>query len=146
MDMVKGVTASGIGGPAPPTRDSAKPVDTAFSVTDAAAPHIQNARLSTISAIGMESMLALQAVDEAGERDRRTRKRAGAMIAKLTELQRAMLARQDPSATLQALTGLAADGPETDDPGLAAILRSVALRCRIEIARREHEDKVSGQP
>ena len=61
------------------------------------------ARASAVAGIGLESMLALQAVDEAVERDRAARKRGTAMIAALTRLQRAMLAEEDPSLALRRL-------------------------------------------
>jgi hypothetical protein len=135
--MIKSVRVGGIGGLAPSPRDSAKPVNTTFSVTEGVSPLSQNARLSTTPAIGLEGMLSLQGIDEPEERDRRARKRAGAMLASLTGLQRAMLGRDDPSSALRALSGLTTDGAIADDPGLGAILREVELRCRIEIARRE---------
>ena len=56
----------------------------------------------SVAGIGLESMLALQAVDEAAERDRAAHKRGTAMIAALTRLQRAMLAEEDPSLALDA--------------------------------------------
>jgi hypothetical protein len=90
-------------------------------------------------------MLALQAVDEAVERDRAARKRGTALIAALTKLQRAMLAEADPSSALKALTELTSDSPLADDPGLGAILRAVVLRSRVELARRERVPGASGR-
>jgi len=107
-------------------------------VEDGPAPLNRPARLGTVAGIGLESMLALQAVDEAAERDRAAHKRGTALIAALARLQRAMLAEEDPSVVLSALGELACDGPIANDPGLGAILREVVLRSRVEIARREH--------
>ena len=90
-----------------------------------------------VPGIGLESMLALQAVDESVERDRAARKRATRIIALLTDLQRAMLTEDDPSSVLNALNDLTTNCPLADDPGLGAIVRSVLLRSRVEIARRE---------
>ena len=118
-------------------RDGTKTAETGFSVADGAAPLNQNARLSSVAGIGLETMLALQAVDEAQERDRAAHKRGTAMIAALTRLQRAMLAVEDPAAALRALIELAADHPLADDPGLGAILRAIVLRSRVELARRD---------
>jgi hypothetical protein len=84
-------------------------------------------------------MLALQGIDEAAERDREARKRATAMIAVLTGLQRAMLTGETACLTPGDMTELAADGRLADDPALAAILRSVTLRLRVELARREFD-------
>jgi hypothetical protein len=135
--MVEGIRARGIDGPTPSARDGAKTAEGQFSIRDGAAPLAQQARSSAVAGIGLESMLALQAVDEAVERDRAARKRGTAMIAVLTKLQRAMLADEDPAMVLRALDELSTDGPIADDPGLGAIVRAVVLRSRVEIARRE---------
>jgi hypothetical protein len=135
--MVEGVKASGVGGAASVDREGIRTGAGQFSMDDALAPLGQNARLSSMPAIGLESMLALQGVDEAFERDRSARKRGTAIIAALTKLQRAILAEDDPSQALNALNELTSDSPAAADPGLGAILRAVVLRSRIEIARRE---------
>ncbi len=137
--MVEGVRASGIGAAAPLPRDSAKTVSGQFIVDDAAAPLNQQARLGSVAGIGLESMLALQAVDEPAERDRAAHKHGTAMIAALTRLQRAMLAEEDPALLLNALHELAGDAPLASDPELGAIVRAVVLRSRVEIARRQHD-------
>ena len=136
--MVEGVRASGIGAAAPLPRDGTKTVAGQFTVEDGAAPLNQRVRLATVVGIGLESMLALQAVDEAAERDRAAHKRGTAMVAALSRLQRAMLAEEDPSLVLNALHELAGDGPLANDPELGAIVRAVVLRSRVELARREH--------
>jgi hypothetical protein len=136
--MVEGVRASGISAAAPLPRDGTKTVAAPFTLEDRAAPLQQKARLASLAGIGLESMLALQAVDEAAERDRGEYKRGTAMIAALTRLQRAILAAENPSLELNALRELAGDGPLADDPALGALVRAVVLRSRVEIARREH--------
>ena len=85
-------------------------------------------------------MLALQAVDEAVERNRAAHKRGSAILRALTHLQRTMLGADDQSAALRAMTELTSDTPIADDPGLAAIVRAVVLRSRVEIARRERQE------
>jgi hypothetical protein len=137
--MVEGVRAGGIVGPAPLASDGTRTSDGLFSVDDAAAPLRQNAPLSSVPSIGLDSMLALQAVDEAVERDRAARKRGMAIIAALTKLQRAMLGREDPSPTLNLLNELTAECPLAHDVGLGAIVRAIVLRSRVEIARRQNE-------
>ena len=136
--MVEGVRASGIGAAAPLPRDGTKTASGLFTVEDGAAPPNNPARLGAVAGIGLESMLALQAVDEAAERDRAAHKRGTAMIAALTRLQRAMLAEEDPALALNALHELVGDGRLASDPDLVAIVRAVVLRSRVEIARREH--------
>jgi hypothetical protein len=137
--MVRGVRAGGVDGPAPVARDGSRTAAGRFSVDDGTAPAGQNVRPSSVAGIGLDSMLTLQAVDEAVERDRAARKRGSAIIAALTHLQRTMLAEEDPSMALRAMNELTSDTPVADDPGLAAILRAVVLRSRIEIARRERQ-------
>src|SRR5580704_14413732 len=136
--MVEGVRASGLGAAVPFSRDGTKTVAGHFTVDDGATPLNQPARLAAVTGIGLESMLALQAVDEATERDRAAHKRGTAMIAALTRLQRAMLAEEDPSLALNALHDLAGDGVIANDPALGEIVRAAVLRSRVEIARREH--------
>ncbi len=134
--MVNGVRAAGIGRTAP-AREGAKPATESFSVGDGAAPVANPVRLSSVSGIGMESLLTLQGIDEPTERDRAARKRGNAMLALLTKLQHAMLAGEDPAAALRALNDLSADEAVAADAELGAILRAVVLRSRVEIARRE---------
>ena len=135
--MVEGVRVDGIRGAVSVPRDGAKTSTGTFSVDDGAMPTTQKARLSAVADIGLENMLALQAVDERAERDRSARKHGTAMIAALTNLQRAMLADEDPASALVALTELATNEPVADDPDLDTILRAVVLRSRVEIARRQ---------
>ena len=139
--MVEGVKAGGgVGGPAQVLRDGTATTDGQFAVAGDASQRVSGARLASVSGIGLETMLALQAVDEAEESDRKARKRGTAMLAALTHLQRTMLGSEDPTAALSALTALAADGPPPADPGLGAILRAVILRTRVELARRERPE------
>jgi len=137
--MVESVRASGIGGPPRLTRDDSKTGDTSFTMEEAAAPASHNARLSIIGSIGLESMLALQTIDE-DERNRSARKRGNALIAALTRLQRAILAAEDPSLALRALNVLASEGPDAGDPQLGAILRAIVLRSRVEVALRTRQE------
>jgi hypothetical protein len=137
--MVEGVRATGIGGSTPVIRDGMKTVEPGFAVDDGAEVLTQQARLSSVVALGLENMLALQEVDDATDRDRGARKRGTAMIAALTDLQRVMLTGQDPTSALRALNELAAGDSGADDPRLGAILRAIVLRSRIEIARRQRQ-------
>jgi Class II flagellar assembly regulator len=136
-DMVDGVRLDGIGGAMSVPRDDIKTPEGKFAVNEGATPPANKARLSTTAGIDLDSMLALQAVDEATEHDRTARKRGTAMIAALIKLQRITLAQQDASQTLSSLIDLTADSPAADDPGLEAILRAIKLRARVEIALRQ---------
>jgi hypothetical protein len=118
-------------------RGATRTAEGSFAVEDGATPPTRNAGLSSVAALGLDSMLALQGIDEAIEHDRAAHKRGTAMLAALTRLQRMMLAEEDPSVALRLLNELTGDNRLADDPGLAAILRAVVLRSRVEIARHE---------
>lgn len=135
--MVEGIRPVRVSGP--PRVDGGLPVAGAdrFAISLDGAPAGNIGPLSGVPVIGLEGMLALQAVDEALERDKAARKRGSAMIAALTDLQRALLAAEDPALTLRSLSDLAASDPDAADPGLASVLRAVILRARVEVARRE---------
>jgi Class II flagellar assembly regulator len=135
--MVESLKARGIGGPSPLDRNGSKTAEGVFIVDAGTTGASQKSRLSSVTSLGLESMLALQSIQEETERDRGARKRGTAMIAALTKLQRAMLAGEDPLSALRTLNDLGTADPITDDPGLGEILRAINLRSRIEMARRE---------
>ena len=85
------------------------------------------------SAIGL---LALQEGAPAAERDARARRRAEAMLDELAALQRDLLAGLRDPARLRRLADLA-QGEAAADPALAGAVAAIALRVRIELARRE---------
>jgi len=135
--MVESVRAGGVNRPGPVGRDDTKTGETLFIVDGDATPMNQKARLSPAPAIGLDSLLALQAVDEGFERDRAAGKRGTALLASLTGLQRTMLGGEDPSLALRSLSELATGDLVAEDPELGAILRAIVLRSRIELARRQ---------
>ena len=88
------------------------------------------------SAIAPAAMAGLLAVQEDAVGDRRApaaRRAAQGLLGGLAALQRALLAGQGEATALAALRDLLETMPPAEDPVLAAI----ALRCRIELARRE---------
>ena len=119
------------------TRGAAGMTGERFLVDEAGERATGATRLQGAPAVGLDSLLMLQAIDDSMERDHGARKRGAAMVAALTDLQRALLASEDPATTLNSLSDLAAEVPEAADPGLADILRAVVLRARLEVARRE---------
>lgn len=137
--MVDGVRPGGIVRSLSQGRDGARVPDGPgrFAVDVNGPPLARNPGVSGAPLIGMESMLVLQGLDEAPERNRRARKRGIAMLAALTDLQRSLLMEDDPALALRSLSELAADGASAADPALGAILRAVELRARVEVARRE---------
>ena len=127
----------GVGGasPATPTRRTPGRATGDFSLT--AEPQARpNATAGGPSAVAMETLLALQAVDDAPERDRAARRHGGAMLAGLAGLQRALLGHGgNPRAVLTELEELAASVPAATDPALAGVLAAIRLRVRVELAR-----------
>ncbi len=84
------------------------------------------------------SMLALQEAETETVRDREARRHGQAMLRGLAALQRALLRHGGaPEATLTELAALADAVPEATSPPLAALVRSITLRARIELARLE---------
>lgn len=81
-------------------------------------------------------MLALQETAVEAPPDRAARRHGRAMLAALSCLQCALLDAGDSEAALDELAMLAEEMPCASDPGLAAALHAVALRTRVELARR----------
>ena len=80
-------------------------------------------------------LLAVQESEGEAVRDRDARRRGKQMLDELTRLQRALLGgRLDPE-NLRALAALAADPGIAADPLLAAAVRAVSVRARVELAR-----------
>jgi hypothetical protein len=139
--MVESVKPRGIGEMSPPTRDAGKTLDGGFTVDGGPEAPQQKAKVSSAGALGLETMLSLQAVDPPPERDREARRRGAAMIAALTVLQRAILTGGGTDAALRTLNDAAAADQTADDPALRDILRAIILRSRVEMARRERESR-----
>lgn len=86
-------------------------------------------------AVGMVGMLGLQENDP-GARDRRAARRAEAMLDALAQLQVAMLEGRADDAALERLA-VEAEGEAAADPALATVMAGIALRARVELARRQ---------
>jgi hypothetical protein len=57
------------------------------------------------------------------------------VLAGLTALQRALLEGGDSAVSLERLAALLADMPQAVEPRLAALLDTIVLRVRVELAR-----------
>ena len=91
----------------------------------------------TAAAASLDGMLALQEDhrDSDPAPDQRAREGGAAILAELGAMHRAGLGHGDASAVAARLSGLVADLPDAADPGLAGVLRLIALRARIEVLR-----------
>ena len=87
-------------------------------------------------AVALSGLLALQEAGAEAPRDRAARRRGQDILAALAALQRALLAGEGPEDTLARLAALTADLPRALDPHLDRILAAIALRARVEMARR----------
>jgi len=128
-------------GAQPPSRPALRPVGTAggtaFPSPAESAPEAARAAAAGAPApVALESLLALQQVDGAPERDRAAHRRGQALLAALGRLQRVLLGDGDADSVLHEINGLSKDVPVAADPGLAAAVDHVVLRARIELARR----------
>ena len=90
----------------------------------------------------VDGMLLMQAVEDGPTRDRQARRHGRAMLDGLAALQRALLGEPgDPDGVsrgaLDRLAALAGHCPQAEDPALRATLNAIALRARVELARRE---------
>ncbi len=96
---------------------------------EAAAP------LADAAPVSLGVMLAAEALDREAARDREARRQGQVVLAGLTALQRALLVGSDQAASLDRLASLVADMPVAVEPRLAALLDTIVLRARVELAR-----------
>lgn len=100
-----------------------------------AAPAIGAARPLT----GIDALLALQGIEEPGERRKRAVKRARTALDSLDELKLGLLSGGADPATLHRLRLLLTDvATETGDERLDGILSEIALRVGVELAKLEN--------
>ncbi len=74
---------------------------------------------------------------EAAHRDREARRRGKELLQALSALQHAMLGGGDDAAALTDLARLLSGIPKATDPSLSGIVREIAVRAAVEVARRE---------
>ena len=110
----------------------AAPHGTAFAVPSPP-PAAAGAGTSGIAPAAMAGLLAVQE-GATGDRRAPAARRAGrALLGALSALQAALLAGQGEAGALEGLRDLLGAMPPAEDP----VLATIALRCRIELARRE---------
>ncbi|MCR0981281.1 flagellar assembly protein FliX [Roseomonas populi] len=127
-----GVT--GIGGTARaagPSATRTPPRGGGFRLPAATGP----AEAAPMAAVAPVGLLAVQAADGAAERNRRGAARARGLLKELSALQAGLLRGEADAGGLARLAELA-EGESPDDPALADALAGIALRARIELARR----------
>lgn len=97
----------------------------------------QAAGVASASAVAaVDSLLALQEVEDSTQRASRGRKRATDLLDKLEELRHCMLEGEIPADKLNALSRLVqSQRAAVDDPKLAEILDEIDLRAQVELAK-----------
>jgi hypothetical protein len=127
-------------GPLPPSRPGARAgtaVTTGFLPPEEPSSDAAPTAAPTGSApVALDTLLALQQMDEQTVRDRAARRHGLALLAALGRLQRLLLEDGDQAAALTELRTLADATPAAADPDLSAALEMTVLRARIELARR----------
>ena len=86
-----------------------------------------------VAPVSLSVMLAAEALDQDA-----ARRKGQVVLAGLTALQRALLDGGDQAASLDRLASLVADMPQAAEPRLAALLDTIVLRARVELARLGH--------
>ncbi len=92
--------------------------------------------IAPAAAAAVDGLLLLQQVEDGPTRDRQARRHGRALLEGLGALQRALLGGEDDPAALDRLAALVAHCPDAADPALRGTLAAVALRARVELARR----------
>lgn len=137
-------TIHGLGGisPARTTRAGARP--SGFTLSEPTAD-TATAASTGVESVSLSGLLAMQETAPGSVRDRAARRHGQKMLEALRDLQRVALGATLRSALssadgvddpTQRLADLAATPCPADDPGLAEILRAIAVRAAVELARR----------
>ncbi|MFN7306442.1 MAG: flagellar assembly protein FliX [Alphaproteobacteria bacterium] len=131
MVVIRGVT----GGTNVPGTRTTRGASGGFRV-GGGADEAREANASTgVSAASAIGLLQVQELAPAGERDARAFRRGEDMLRELKELQLELLEGRADPARLQQLARLT-EGDKPADPGLAEAVEAIALRARLELARR----------
>jgi hypothetical protein len=137
--MIDGVGLNGLGIVTTIRARSASAAGGRFTVSDGAGAPARTQTTGGVAGLSLEGMLALQGEIDVQERDRRARRHADAMLTELAMLQRAILSGAATEDTLRQLAAMAEAVPAAADPQLAAMIRGIVLRGRVELARRGME-------
>ncbi|HYI84592.1 MAG TPA: flagellar assembly protein FliX [Acetobacteraceae bacterium] len=132
---MRGVAGVGRGGAVSP-RGKTRSAASGFSLDGlgSGSAAAETAAASATAAVGL-SLLAVQENGGRTGRDAAARRRAASILDELQGLQAELLGGRTDPARLARLAALQ-DGEEGTDPALREAVRAIALRARIELARR----------
>jgi len=107
-----------------------------FSLEDGSAARSTNATAGTRSIGGIDALLALQGVEEPGERRRKAVKRGRSALDALDALKLHLLSGTFDTGALARLKSVTAALAEpSGDPALDAVLAEIELRAQVELAK-----------
>lgn len=138
--------------PVPAAQSRGRAAGQGFSVpTDA--PGAARLASAEVASSSLEQLLALQetgldmlhATDPEHPRNRRGRQHAGALLDRLSQMQRALLGGGPAAGDLQDLARLARDMPEVSDESLRRLLLSLSQRAEVELAHLEVARRNAGK-
>jgi hypothetical protein len=117
------------------TTNARRPSGTGFSpATEQSTAAPAAPTLRTIG--GIDTLLALQGVEDRGERRKRAARQGRRVLDTLDELKVGILGGKLDPAVLRRLQAMAADlPPESGDPRLDGVLAEIALRAGVELAK-----------
>jgi hypothetical protein len=127
----------GTNGPAPASTSAPRRSTSAAFSLDLGTPARNTAATSPVRNIGgIDTLLALQGVDEATERRRKAVKRGRGALDALDALKLGLLSGTLDTAAVARLRSAGAGLAEvTGDPGLDNVLAEIALRVEVELAK-----------
>ncbi|MET0722807.1 MAG: flagellar assembly protein FliX [Tardiphaga sp.] len=119
-----------------PSSGARRTSSTGFSLPDAAATTDTRPAVAPRAAASLDALLAMQGVDDATERRKRSVARGRGALDVLDQLKLGLLAGSFDASTIARLRAAAADlKTSSGDPGLDAVLSEIELRVEVELAK-----------
>ena len=106
-----------------------------FSLPQAESSAPTQRLVGVMSAPGLDALLALQSVDMASERRKKTVSRGRRLLDMLDSIKLGVLDGTLSPERLQNLSSALADREPCDDPGLESVLDEIELRAQVELAK-----------
>jgi Class II flagellar assembly regulator len=133
--MIRIHGTSGIGGPAAPAK-ARRTASGTFSLETDTPARATTAPTGALNIGGIDTLLALQSVEEPGERRRKAVKRGRGALDALDALKLDLLAGTlDAAALVRLKTAAAGLAEPTGEAGLDTVLAEIALRVEVELAK-----------
>lgn len=132
-------------GPATGSRPAAAGGGFSLGGTTGASAATQSSPAHGIGGVSsVDALIAMQEVDGPLQRRRRAVRRAGRILDVLEDMKLALLDGGLTPNALQSLdAAVKAEQAETDDPGLASVLREIETRAAVELAKLEMAQKAA---